>query len=90
MGHLMTPTKQQLQQDPYGACEAFLADPDTATEADRLFVKAARRVQAFAGEGSFRPDESIILSDVWDFFTDPEREAMQAANHPMWQALFQL
>lgn len=79
-------TKEQILQDPYISCEEYNADPETATEADRLFCQASQRLAAYKVYGEYKPVAEAIILDIWDFFQDHERQIMQEANHPFYQA----
>ena len=79
-------TKEQILQDPYVSCEEYNADPETATDADRLFCQAATRLASYTAYGEYKPSNQAIICDVWDFFQDHEREIMKEANHPFYQA----
>lgn len=79
-------TKEQLLQDPYEACNEYNLDPETATNADNLFYAASRRLVSFKARGDYKPPTEAIIPDVWDFYSDDERQIMQQANHPFYQA----
>jgi len=83
-------TKENIMQDPYGFCEEYLKNPIVGTESDRLFVEACRRVTSFNVYGDRKPPNEAIIPDAWDYYTDAERQIMQEANHPFWQAVQEL
>lgn len=80
-------TKEVIMQDPYEFCEQHLENPVVETEADRLFVAACNRVVSFKVYGDRKPPNEAIIPDAWDYYTDQERQIMQEANHPFWQAI---
>ena len=82
----MLVTKEQLLQDPYGTCEAYNTDPQIETEADDLFFQASRRIASLVIYGDIKPAKEVVLLDIWDFYTEQQRQVMANTNHPFYQA----
>lgn len=83
-------TKEELLNDPYGACKDYHWDTDTPEEVERLFFQAAHRIDSFSIYGDVKPDAHSVLLDVWDFYTQAEKEQLKQKNHPFWQAVQEL
>lgn len=82
-------TVEQLLADPYEACEMYNEDPETQTAADQLFCQASMRLAGFKIYGDVKPANHVIIVDIWNYYTPEEREIMEEANHPFYQAWLQ-
>lgn len=83
--------KEQLLDDCYEVCEAFLTQPiNESVPTEFLFKQAASRIISFNAYGPNKPSSHQALQDAWDYYTDAQRQVLKDANHPFWQAVEEL